>query len=72
MSDSKIEEYKTLHNMTEKHATLYDIFCKSRAEMRAAADPEDESRRKEFLEAGLKGGEVATGGHQALLLTEEK
>ena len=55
MSDSKIEEYKTLHNMTEKHAILYDIFCKSRAEMRAAADPEDESRRQEFLEAGLKG-----------------
>ena len=58
--------------MMDKHAALYDVFCKSRAQLRAAADPEDESRRQQFMEAGLKGGEVATGGHQVPLLTEEK
>ena len=41
--------------MMDKHAALYDVFCKSRAQLRAAADPEDESRRQEFMEAGLKG-----------------
>lgn len=59
MSDSKIDDAKfpTLHNMTEKHTALYEIFCKARAEHRAMQDPEDIARREEFLDAGKKAAE---------------
>ncbi len=69
MSDVKTE-YPTLHNMTDKHALLYEIFCKSRTELRAAGNADDELRRQEFIEAGLRAAEVANGQHQVPLLTE--
>jgi len=63
MSDSKMEtivasdkEWTTKHNMVESHAALYQIFCESRAAMRAAATADDESRREEFFKTAHDAG----------------
>lgn len=70
VSEAVTHTYPTLHNMTDKHALLYEIFCKSRTELRAAGNADDELRRQEFIEAGLRAAEVANGQHQVPLLTE--
>lgn len=59
MSDTKINEsvWPTLHNMTEHHSKLYDVFVASRAELRAAQREEDITRRNEFYEEAKKAGE---------------
>lgn len=53
MSDIKAEvaHWKTVHNMTDRHAGLYEIFCMARAETRASETKEDAARRADELEA---------------------
>jgi hypothetical protein len=63
MSDSK-ESEAVVHDMSDKKKELYEIFYKSREEVRKSDLEEDIKVRNLFLELGKKAAEEEAAGKQ--------
>lgn len=65
--ESEPKEWKTVHNMNEKQAAMYEYFMQDRAIQRAKNNEEDIAARNMFIELGRKAFEEQMAAQEGAL-----